>query len=65
MFCIGDCVFVKPFCKTGYVIYIKDDLYIVVFSEKTFACSYEFSASELDCVKNIFTFKTMGIQRSK
>lgn len=53
MFCIGDCVFVKPFCKTGYVIYIKDDLYIVVFSEKTFACSYEFSVSELDCVKNI------------
>ncbi len=53
MLCIGDCVFVKPFCKAGYIIYIKDGLYTVVFIEKTFACSYEFSVSELDAVKNI------------
>lgn len=53
MLCIGDCVFVKPFCKTGYVIYIKDNLYTVIFIEKTFSCSYEFSISDLDAVKNI------------
>lgn len=53
MFCIGDFVFVKPFHKAGYIVYIKDDLYTVVFVEKTFSCSYEFPISELDVVKNI------------
>lgn len=53
MFCIGDCVFVRPFHRTGYIVYIKDELYTVVFIEKTFSCSYEFPVSELDSVKNI------------
>lgn len=53
MFCIGDCVFVKPFNKTGYIVYIKDEQFTVVFIEKCFSYSYDFSFDELDAVKNI------------
>ena len=53
MFCVGDYVFVKPFNRAGYVVYVNGDLYTVIFAEKTFACSYDFSFSELEAIKNI------------